>query len=76
MGVVTRGDAVQEDDGFTPAQNVLGKVERISGHGPAFHLRYPFSYFIAKRDLLENIFRRFPIIKKTLKKVLRIPEQP
>ncbi len=72
-GVVTKGDAAQEDDGFIPAENVLGKVVQVSGEGFNFHLNFPFKYFITKRNFFEKIFRRFPILKKTLKKILRVP---
>ena len=75
IGVVTKGDAVREDDGFIPAENVLGKVVQVSGEGFNFHLNFPFKYLITKRKFFEKIFRRFPILKKMLKKILRIPEQ-
>ncbi len=73
-GVITKGDAVTEDDGFIIADDVFGKATQVSGSGFNFHLYFPFKYLISRRKMFDKIFLRFPLLKKLLKKILRIPE--
>lgn len=67
-GVVTSGDSAYTDDGFTPYNNILGKVIKISGKGYNFHLKNPFKYLIGKRIILKSLYR-FPSIVRLGKKV-------
>ncbi|MBI5640014.1 MAG: S26 family signal peptidase [Nitrospirae bacterium] len=68
-GIITQGDANSFDDGLVTCDNLLGKVYKVSGRGYTFHLRFPFSYFIAKGILSPKKFSGSPLILSLLKKI-------
>lgn len=65
-GIITRGDAVEGDDGFTPFGDVLGKAVKSSGYN--FHLKFPFNRLIARGSIRPSKLSRnrllFPLAKK------------
>ncbi len=68
-GVVTRGDASFDEDGFTPCRNILGKVVEVSGEGYNFHLKHLIKGLISKRIIFSEGFYRCPPIRRLGKKV-------
>lgn len=71
-GVVTRGDASFDEDGFTPCRNILGKVVKVSGKGYNFHLRRPIKRLISKRIIFSEGLYQYPSIMRLGKKIARI----
>ena len=71
-GIVTRGDASFDEDGFTPCRNILGKVVKVSGEGYNFHLRRPIKGLISKRIIFSEALYRYPSIMRLGKKIARI----
>lgn len=68
-GIITRGDACFEDDGFTPHRNIIGKVVRVSGRGYNFHLRHPIKKLISKRLIFTEGLYRHSFLLKLGKKI-------
>lgn len=66
-GIVTRGDAAEGDDGFTPFGDVLGKAVKSSGYN--FHLKFPFSRLIARGFIRPSKLSRHRLIFSLAKKI-------
>jgi signal peptidase I len=70
-GIVTRGDASFDEDGFTPCRNILGKVVRVSGGGYNFHLKRLIKKLISKRIIFSEGLYRHPSIVRLGKKMAK-----
>ncbi len=66
-GIITRGDAVEGDDGFTPFEDVMGRAVRSSRYN--FHLKFPFNWLIARRFIRPSKLSRHRLILSLVKKV-------
>ncbi len=68
-GVVTRGDAAFDEDGFTPCRNILGRVVEVSGEGYNFHLKRLIKGLISRRIIFSEGLYRCPPVRRLGKKI-------
>ncbi len=73
-GVVTRGDALIEDDGIIPLSNVLGKVSTVNGRALLLHLHFPLKYLICRKEMFTPALNKLPFIKRFIRKIVGLTD--
>jgi hypothetical protein len=66
-GIITRGDSNEGNDGFTPLKDVLGRAVKSSGYN--FHLKFPFSWLIARRFVRPSRLSRHRLLLSLAKRL-------
>jgi hypothetical protein len=66
-GIITRGDAFERDDGFTPFEDVLGRAVKSSGY--TFHLKFPFNWLIARGFIRPSKLSRHRLLLSLAKRL-------
>jgi hypothetical protein len=65
-GIITRGDAAEGDDGFTPFGDVLGKAVKSSGYN--FHLKFPLNRLITRSFIRPSKLSRHRLLLSLAKR--------